>query len=314
MACRVRARVWTRRRSVTVWARCRSSPSWTRSTRRSCANMSPCACAGRWTLPTGDVAAPIRPDGCASDGAWGTPRSDDPDGAPTHAAGRWVGSPQRDLVPFLLYDDAVSEDPVLQQSRSRRRGRGLRCGACRLRRGATSGGGWSTRSPGACRSLPWVNCSLTVFPSAAGRLPGRPSGLDIQADGDDYRLLPAETQSAYPRPPRRLLGCAPARALRADQLPSRVRSYFEGFTDQRERLTPSWLQPSAGRLGSRGLRDFAVFLTQGVPIAADCPVEVLVRRQARSAPDTDASLRERRADLSRTGVSPAAGSPCAGRH
>ena len=65
------------------------------------------------------------------------------------------------------------------------------------------------------------------------------------ADPASYRMLPAETEVLARGRPEGMLSVLMLGALRADELPGRVRSYFEGPTDHRERLTPSMAAPTA---------------------------------------------------------------------
>ncbi len=173
-----------------------------------------------------------------------------------------VASPQPDLVPFLLYDDAVGEDPVLQQLEITPAWQGvaLRSLSVEAWRNLWR---WLVDQVAGCMSVTALGDLL------ADKLPDVPVGayLDDLPDrragkGDDYRMLPAETEVLARERPEGLLGVLLLGALRSNELPSRIRSYFEGPTDQRERLTPSWLHRQLDDWRSRRLRDFAVFLTE----------------------------------------------------
>lgn len=173
-----------------------------------------------------------------------------------------VGSPQGELVPFLLYDDAVHEDRVLQQLEITQAWQGIALRSLSVEAWRNLWR-WLVEQIAGCMSVAALGGLL------ADALPDEPLGVFLDGlpgrrvgEGDDSQMLPAETQVLTRSRPEGLLAVLLLGAVRADELPGRVRSYFEGPTDQRERLTPSWLSRQLDDWRSRRLRDFAVFLTQ----------------------------------------------------
>ncbi|WP_344807773.1 hypothetical protein [Microlunatus ginsengisoli] len=173
-----------------------------------------------------------------------------------------VRNPQRDLVPFLLYDPSTDDDPVLQdlEITPAWRGVALRTLSVEAWRNLWA---WLVGQIAGCISLAELG-DLLAGALPDGTLQSHLDDLPARSarGGDAGRVLAAEPAVNDRGDPERWLDVLLLGALRSDELPERVRSYFEGPMDHRERLTPSWLRGRVEEWRGRPLRDFAGFLAQ----------------------------------------------------
>jgi hypothetical protein len=173
-----------------------------------------------------------------------------------------AGSPQRDLGPFLLYDETAAGDAVLRtlditpawmgvalRSQSVEAWRNLWAWLVEEIAGLLSVAGLGERF---ASQLPAQTLNAYI-----GALPDR-----VAAAGTSTRLLPAEPDCSERTAPDSHLAVLLLGGLRLGELSERVRAYFEGPMDQRERLSPSWLAQRIEEWRTRSVRDFGIFLVE----------------------------------------------------
>jgi len=95
-----------------------------------------------------------------------------------------------------------------------------------------------------------------------GSLQAYIDGLPDRTSRSGGHMVAAETDVNDRVTPDRCLAVLILGALRADELPPRVAAYFEGPSDQRERLTPTWLRGRVEEWLGRSLHDFARFISE----------------------------------------------------